>query len=116
MLDQNGDYVFGHGSADFLVNSPATVAQAVLTRLKLFTDEWFLDQNEGTPYSTQITGKGTSALYDLAIKNRILSTQSLGVSVVTAIISYSSQLIDRNLQVTAEIDTIYGPTTVSTFL
>ena len=37
-LDANGDYTVG---IPFLVNSPACVGQAVLTRLKLFLGEWF---------------------------------------------------------------------------
>jgi hypothetical protein len=30
-LDAGGDYCFGGGATDFLVNTPETVAQAVLT-------------------------------------------------------------------------------------
>lgn len=37
-----GDMVWGHGDRDMLVDSPTAVAQAVLTRLKLWQGEWFL--------------------------------------------------------------------------
>jgi hypothetical protein len=71
--------------------------------------EWFLDITEGTPYSTQILGKGTKPYYDQAIKARILGTQG-----VTEIVEYSSSLINRALSVTARVSTIYGPITVIT--
>lgn len=109
-LDANGDMQFGNGASNFLVNSPAAVGQAVLTRLKLLTGEWFLDVTEGTPYATQILGKNTSATYDTAIRSRILGTQG-----VSGIASYSSSLnpTTRALSITATIDTIYGQATIS---
>ena len=107
VLDANGDMTFGQGSANFLVNSPAAVGQAVLTRLKLLTGEWFLDQTEGTPYSTEILVEGGRLTADQAIRGRILGTQG-----VTEIVSYSSSLAGRALNVEATIDTLYGEITV----
>lgn len=106
-LDENRDYTFGRGSSGFLIDSPETVVQAVETRLELVEGEWFMDQTEGTPYYTEILGKGTGSLYDSAIKSRISGTQG-----VTALNSYQSQLNDttRHLSVSGEIDTIYGVT------
>jgi hypothetical protein len=43
------DYVWGHQQNDFWINAPDGVAQAVLTRLKLFVGEWYLDVTDGTP-------------------------------------------------------------------
>jgi hypothetical protein len=63
-LSADGDYTFGQGSKNFLVNSAAAAGQAVLTRLRLMKREWFLDNTEGTPYSDEILGTGTKALYD----------------------------------------------------
>lgn len=105
------DYTFGQGNANFLVNSPAMVGQEVRTRLLLLQGEWFLDVTEGTPYSTQILGKGTQATRDLAIKSRILKTPG-----VKSLISYVSDVIDRKFTVQARIDTIYGQTEVVTSL
>ncbi|TXH35312.1 MAG: hypothetical protein E6Q98_16095 [Rhodospirillaceae bacterium] len=113
IMDEAGDYTVGHGGQNFYVNSPDAVAQAVLTRLKLLTGEWFLDVTEGTPYSTEILGAHTQATYDTAIRNRILGTQG-----VQSILSYSSDLnaSTRSLRVAATIDTIYGQAEVETFL
>jgi hypothetical protein len=105
-LDGDGDMTFGHGAADFLTDQFAT-AQSVMTRLRLWAGEWFLDVNEGTPYSTQILGAGTKPLYDNAIQQRILGTAG-----VKKIVSYNSQQdpVTRRLTITAVISTIFGTT------
>lgn len=105
------DYSFGQGAANFLVDSPDAVGQAVLTRLKLLQGEWFLDSTEGTPWSTQILGERTRATFDAAIRERILDTEG-----VSGIADYSSSVADRRLSVSATIDTIYGQTTVAQVL
>ena len=109
-LTATGDYTFGHGKLDFLIDSPATVAQAISTALKLFQGEWFLDITAGMPWSTQVLGYGTQALYDTAIKAKILS-----ISGVKSILSYSSFLnrSSRGLSVSVVVDTIFGQTTVN---
>ena len=84
-LDVNNDYTIGQGSANFWINSPDGVRQSVLTRLRLWEGEWFLDKTEGTPYSQEILGYGTQPFYDLAIKQRVLGTLN-----VTEIVEYSS--------------------------
>jgi len=104
-LTSAGDYSFGQGNANFLINSPAAVAQAVKTRLLLMAGEWFLDNTDGTPYSTEILGTGTALLFDQAIRERILDTQG-----VTGIVLYASQVLNRKLSVQATISTIYGVT------
>lgn len=112
-LDENGDYSFGQGSTNFLVNSPEAVAQLVTTRLKLWTGEWFLDTTEGTPYQSQVLGTGTASTRDLAIRERILETQG-----VTGITDYAS-IVDpttRAFTCAATIDTIYGQTTLTATL
>lgn len=112
-LDASGDMTFGQSQANFLVNSPAAVAQAVQTRLGLLTGEWFLDTTEGTPYMTEVVGTGTQQIYDQAIKARILGTQG-----AASITSYSSSLdpITRKLTVSATVLTIYSSQTVGVTL
>lgn len=108
-LDANGDMQYGASQIEFLVNSPAAFAQAVLTRLQLATGEWFLDKSEGTPWSTQILGVRTQATYDRAIRDRIAGTQGF-----KSILSYSSNVVGatRKLSVNAKIDSIFGIVTV----
>lgn len=109
MLSPTGDYIFGQGMGEFLINTPQAVAQAVQTRLQLSQGEWFLDTAEGTPYATQVLGAGTLDLYDQAIKERILETPG-----VTGFVSYASLLDDsRRLTVVCTIDTLYGSVDVT---
>ena len=110
-LDENGDYTFGRGAGNFLVNSPAAVAQCVKTRLGLKQGEWFLDTAAGTPWDTQVLGYGTAALRDNAIKNVVLGTPG-----VTSIDAYSSTFdpATRAFTVQMTISTQYGATTVAT--
>lgn len=96
-LDANGDYQLGI----FLSNSPATVAQAVQTRLLLWRGEWFLDVTDGTPYMQDILGHSTN--YDLEIQDRILGTPG-----ALEITSYSSSVVNRSLSVQCTINTLYG--------
>lgn len=108
-LDQNGDYVFGSGQADFFKNSPETVAQAVKTRLLLWREEWFLDEEEGTPYLQGVIGKHSQQTRDTVLRTRILNTEGM-----RSILSYESTIDPetRKLNVSVSIDTIYGETTI----
>lgn len=103
-LDANGDFVFGQGPGEFLVDSALAVAQAIQTRLKLWAGEWFLDITEGTDFPGKILGMGTQQLYDQEIQQRILGT--IGVRDIA---SYSSNLDQsRHLTINATVDTIFG--------
>lgn len=105
-LDANGDYTFGHGDADYHTDTPEGVAQAVLTRLRLRTGEWFLDTAEGTPYAPAILGKHTRQSHDFALRRRVLETAG-----VNEIVDYES-LFDgdtRGLSVHIRTGTVYGP-------
>lgn len=108
-LDADGDYTIGK---PFLVDSPQCVAQALLTRLRLWRGEFFLDTTDGTPYLTDVLGKRTGNP-DAAIKQRILGTPN-----VTAITSYSSGFDgdSRVFTVSCTISTAFGETTVTTTL
>lgn len=112
-LDESGDMVFGHGATDYLADTPEAVGQAVITRLKLMTGEWFLDIDEGTNYENKILGVRTVTTRDAEIRARILGTQ--GVKEMT---EYSSSVdVDtRMFSVTATINTIYGETIISEVL
>ncbi|QHI29035.1 hypothetical protein AhaeINNSZ174_05905 [Acinetobacter haemolyticus] len=104
-LTSDGDYVFGSGKNDFLVNTPETVAQAILTRLKLWLGEWFADTADGTGWNQSIVGKHSKNLYELTLRQRVLETQG-----VVNIIDFQSTLDPdtRRLTVTMTVNTVYG--------
>jgi hypothetical protein len=104
-LAKDGDYRFGHAAQDFWVDVPDAVGQAVLTRLRLWQGEWFLDRDAGTPYQTQVLGKYTGEIRDVMLQSRVLDTPG-----ALEILSYSSDLNrdTRGFNVDIVIDTIYG--------
>lgn len=105
-LDLLDDYSIGIA---ILVDSPAAVAQAVKTRIRLFAGEWFLDSNEGLSLK-RIVGERTKSTRDQEIQQRILGTPG-----VRSLLNYSSTVdtAHRTFTVTATIDTIYGSAPLS---
>lgn len=105
-LSSTGDYVFGPASF-FLVNSPEAVAQAIRTRVALFTGEWFLNSQEGLNKAL-ILGNNTQGTRDHEIQQRILATPG-----VVSLLSYSSQVdANRAFIVSALVDTQYGQVSI----
>ncbi len=119
-LDANGDYTFGQGQANFLINSPAAAGQAVETRLGLVQGSWFLNIQDGTPYLTDVVGAGKRQTADMAIRAVILETQGITnaglVNLINKITNYSSLIVNRKLSIAATLDTIFGITDIQQVL
>ena len=107
-LDENGDYIFGHGFSDYCKNTEA-VAQAAKTKLLLLKGEWWEDVTDGTEVFTKILGNSISERtkneIDIIIKDRVLE-----VSGVLSIKSFESAIdkISRTYKANMTIETIYG--------
>lgn len=108
-LDADYDMCFGAQQADFWCDTPEAVAQAVLTRLRLWRGEWFVDITDGTPYMQAALGYGKAKTIEPAIRERILGTQG-----VTKIVDMSMDFEpnSRTATISAVIDTVYGQATV----
>lgn len=109
-LDADGDMTFGHGQRNFLIDTPETVAQSIMTRLNLFTGEWFVNLAAGTPWLTDVVGAHTLTLADSVIRNRILSTFG-----VLRMDEYDSEYDPRvrSFTVHARVTTIFGETNLN---
>lgn len=109
-LDENGDYTFGGNANSFYRDVPEAVAQSVITRLRLWENEWFLDIAEGMPYIGGVLGKYTRDDVDAIVKERILNTEG-----VIEITEYSSSFNPdlRKFSVAVTISTIYGEAQIS---
>lgn len=105
-LDSRGDYIFGGGIANFFIDTPEAVAQAIGTRLRLDQGDWFLDISDGTAWRTGVLGNRTSSTRDAILRARILDTPG-----VNNIISYSSTFDPntRKFSVQVAVNTIFGP-------
>lgn len=73
-MSSTGDYVFGHGSADYYRDVPNAVGQRAGTRLRMFAGEWFLDLTDGTPWFQEILQHNDYALAAAVLLDRIVST------------------------------------------
>lgn len=104
-LNPVGDMTFGSSQNNFLRDIPEAVAQAVVTRLKLWLGEWFLDVAEGTPYVQAVLGKYTAQTLGPAMRQRILETRD-----VTGIVEFDFQIDpnERSVSIQAMITTAYG--------
>jgi hypothetical protein len=104
-LDANGDMQFGQQQADFWINQPEAVAQAVKTRLQLNLGAWFLDTSDGMDWMASVLGNRTSPIRDATIRARVLTT--IGVNSMDR---YASGFNPNNRAFAAQfsLDTIYG--------
>ena len=110
ILDGDGDMSFGHQQQNFFRDQPEAVAQAVLTRLKLWAGEWFLDQSAGTPYQQAMLGMRAAQSFEPAVRSTILDVQGV-VSIDTFSLSIDPNA--RQASVSASITTVYGQALVT---
>lgn len=101
-LDSNDDWVFGKGKASYKVQSKA-VLQNIKTRLKSFTDDWFLNIEDGIDWITLLGSKGNEDRIKREIEKTILQTDG-----VVAIINFNTVLADRNLSVKIKYIDVYS--------
>ena len=109
MLDirLNSDHDLDVNSLDLsLVDKAEQVRQQLLIKLRLFTGEWFLDTDFGTPYLQSILGKQLTLSASIAaIRKSILEVEGVN-SIVELSYDFSAQT--RRLSVTFTVDTPYG--------
>lgn len=110
-LNANGEPQYGQGAANFLVNQQA-VAQAVLTRLRLWLGEWWETLTEGTPVWQQILGIAPIQLQQisLVLQERILLSPYV-LSMTSSQITFDP--VARQLNYVATVQTEFGPVILS---
>lgn len=89
-----------------LVEDIDQIRQKLDTKLKFFSGEWFLDGTAGMPLYERIFVKNPDLrLIQTAIKSTILDVEE-----VNSILAYSQTYspIDRTLEVSFKVDTIFG--------
>lgn len=104
-MDAAGDYTFGRGGLNYLVDSPAAVAQRAGTRLRLWEREWYLDLSAGTPYFQDILGNKNIGLAQEVIRNRILGTP-YSISIDNFTVIWNNQT--RKFEVLGTLNTAFG--------
>jgi len=110
-LDSNGDPLQGNGQNNFLSDIYA-VAQIVLTRLRLFQGEWWLNLNDGLPLFQSILGSSGSAR-NIEVITNLISSRISGTPYVTGISSFVVTYTNRQLIYSGVIQTQFGAITIS---
>ena len=108
-IDENGDYTFGNGQYDFLVDIEA-VPQAIKTKIRLLRGEWWEDLSEGLPFYQEIAGQFIKSEEEKDIVTRLYCNRITDVIQVNSFLSVNSEFDNENRKysLTADIDTIYG--------
>lgn len=107
-MDENGDYVFGHGDDDFLYGLDA-MAQVLRTRLGAMRGEWWEGDDTALPYFDGILGAAATEqnkdAIDLMVIERIMDTVG-----VTGVSEISSTIVNRHYSFFCKVQTVYGET------
>ncbi len=107
-LDANNDPVFNNTP----LSGTDAVAQAILTRLRLFYGEWWEDLSQGLPVFQQILGQLASAS-GLAAMQLAVARVISGTPYVTSVTSLTLSFNNGVLNFQASVQTAFGPVTVS---
>lgn len=75
-LTATGDWRFGKGRAVYRTRSDA-IRQNVLTRLRSFRDDWFLDIEAGSPWLTLFSSRGAQKAVLLEVERVVLQTEGV---------------------------------------
>lgn len=89
-----------------IVEGADRVRQNLVVKLRLWTNEWFLDMEAGTPYLERVLGKQiTLNAANAALRKAILEVADVK-SITSLRMNFSRS--DRKLTVSFECDTEYG--------
>lgn len=103
-LDNNGDWQFGRGKALYLTNQLA-IQQCVLTRLKSFTNDWFLDKTAGIDWFGLLSNKNNLKTIENEIARVMSNTYGvLSIKQLTLDVNYKA----RYLKIIATVVTVYS--------
>ncbi len=80
-LDTKGDWTFGQSRANYATESEA-IAQNVITRLRSFQGDWFLNLDHGLPWFQNLEKPASQTRLKQSIKKSVIETA--GVTVVTS--------------------------------
>lgn len=112
----DGEPQFGQSQKDFLQGINA-VAQAVETRLKLFTNEWWEDLEDGLPLWTQMLGAGQvdPDIIGLEITKRIIETKLENESLISSMTEVENEFdgLTRKFTYTGTAISVYGEITIT---
>jgi len=106
-LDKHGDWRFGRGKALYIKGSNA-ISQKVVTRLRSFKRDWFLDVDAGVDWVQLLGSRNSEDKILREVERIIVSTE--GVLQLTSI-SINTDRINRIATIYASYKDVYGTET-----
>ena len=93
------------------VDGLESVRQRVVQRLQFWSRQWFLNESQGVPYTPDILGHQ----FDISLAKQALVAEILTVADVTNVRDVEAALdaATRRFSFAANVDTVYGATSVS---
>jgi hypothetical protein len=105
------DVSYGRGFQSYAINTPGAVGLAALTRMEMWTGQWFNNLADGMAWQNGVLGPRTSGTRDALVRARLLGTPN-----VNAIASFSSSFntTTRIYSWSVSLQTAYGTTQILT--
>ena len=75
-VTKDGDWIFGRGKASYKSKSDE-IKQRVVTRLRLFTNDWFLDTSSGSPWTELFTSRTSEKKILQAVERSVMLTDGI---------------------------------------
>ena len=103
-LDSNGDWSWGNGKANYKVDTDF-VKQSVVTRIKSFKYDWFLDIDANIDWWNILGQKNNEAIIRSQVYKTVVETEY-----VTKInsLEISTDTTTRNATISIDINTVFG--------
>ncbi len=74
--DKNGDWMFGRSTKDYALNEEA-IRQNLVTRIKSFQNDWFLDSEAEIDWFNLLGRKGTQTEIEREIERVAIATEGI---------------------------------------
>lgn len=105
-LDSDGDWTFGQGIKNYLVNLDA-IGQLIKTRLRSYLANCFFDLNAGIDWDLRLSQKNQQELLKSDTYKIIKDTDG-----VLGILSHELTVANRRATIKTVVQTVYGELTV----
>lgn len=101
-LNSENDWTFGKGKNNFATENEA-ISLNIKTRIKSWLGDCFFATDAGIDWINRLGSKNQRELLEADLRNIILQSEG-----VAGILSFTSELINRQFSATYEITTIYS--------
>lgn len=100
-LDVNGDWTFGKGLNNYATDNKA-IGLNIATRIRSWLGDCFFAQTQGIDWYNRLSKKNQRGLLEQDLRRTVL--QSFGV---IGIVEFNSSIVDRNISLDYEVNTIF---------